>query len=169
MKKNISALFAFMALVLPSSADLIYPGLDEPAPPPSERVKLIQREFIALKRPLEFRQKIKEGGWRGGDVCDLVLKGQVARFAAKYSNVELVHALWPMLDDPKTDADACVVLFGKFAPRMVSGYFSSYRSPQQSGDWEFERKDNVRFCKSNCRGVVGQGSNPFWKPHPVLF
>ena len=168
--KNWLSIFAIVTgLIFPASADLIYPGLDEPPPPPQERVEQIRREFLALKRPLDFTVKVKDGGWRGGDVSELVLGGATARFAKKYSNVELVHALWTILDDPQTEADACMVLYGKIAPKRHGGHFSSYVSPQQPGDWEFERKDNVRFCKSKCRGVVGQGGNPFWKPHPILF
>ena len=169
MNKQLFSLAMVLAAAMSAEGVLIFPGLEEPPPPPQERVEQIRREFLALNRPLDFTVKVKDGGWRGGDVSDLVLGGATARFAKAYSNVELVHALWPMLDDPKTDADAFMVLFGKIAPSRYGGHFPSYRSPQQPGDWAVRRKDDIRICKSKCLGVVGQGGNPFWKPHPILF
>jgi hypothetical protein len=169
MKKQLVSLAMVLAAAMSAEGVLIYLGLEEPPPPPQERVEEIRREFMALKRPLDFTVKVKDGGWRGGDVSELILSGATARFAEKYSNVELVYALWPMLDDPKTDADASMVLFGKIAPSSHGRHFTNYRSPQQPSDWEERRKDDVRICKLKCREVVGQGGNPFWKPHPVLF
>lgn len=169
MKKQLVSLAMVLAAAMSAEGVLIFPGLEEPSPPPQERVEQIRREFMALKRPLDFTVKVKDGGWRGGDVSELILRGATARFAEKYSNVELVHALWPMLDDPKTDADASIVLFGKIAPSSHGRHFTNYRSPQQPGDWAVRRKDDIRICKLKCREVVGQGGNPFWKPHPILF
>ena len=169
MNKQLFSLAMVLAAAMSAEGVLIFPGLEEPPPPPQERVEQIRREFLALKRPLDFTVKVKDGGWRGGDVSELMLRGATARFAEKYSNVELVHALWPMLDDPKTDADASIVLFGKIAPSSHGRHFTNYRSPQQPSDWEERRKDDIRICKLKCRAVVGQGGNPFWKPHPILF
>ena len=172
MKIKLYVIIAAINLIARShtNAELILTYIEESFPPPEIRIEQIRGEFKSLKRPLDFKQDIKgENNFRGVDSCEIKLYGDTLRFAQKYTNVEIIHALWPMLDDPKTDADTCIVLFGKFAPRMVSGYFSTYKSQLNPGDWEYERTENVDFCKMKSRQVLGHGNNPFWQPHPVLF
>ena len=167
--KNTTRIFViYIALVLQSSADLIYPGLDEPPPPPAARLVEIRDAFVKMPRPIAYDIVVHRGGW-SGNTFRVPLKGKTQSWATQFSTWELIYALWPYLDNRRYDAEACILLTGKIGSVHVGSTYTTFVDQSNLGDWDHERRMLVEWCKSDCRVAVGQSSNPFWKPHQVLF
>ena len=129
------------------------------------RVMDVRQAFLGLPRPLGYEMKSKH------DYVDtltwIVLTGETAQFANKYSTNELIYALWPYLDNHEYNAEAAIILLGTTGRKFLSPLILTYKDRRQPGNWSYLRSDYLDNCKIACRTALKQPN--WWYPHKVFF
>jgi hypothetical protein len=136
----------------------------------AKQAESVRKAFRELERPFDVRTIVdRPSTIRRYDTSSahIELRGKARIFVDTTGANELIVALWPYLDDPQYDADACMCLLSKLKTPISAAYPLAKSADNLKKHWPQERKSMVSMSKGAARGALGQPD--WWYPHPVLF
>jgi hypothetical protein len=168
MKIMSNARFAAFLLLL--AAGGLIARADDRAPS-EERLTVVRKQFMTIKHPLSFHlnvEKTSSSVKYDNSRAFIVLDDDAKRLAEVNTENELIHGLWPFLDEHAYDSDAMLILLACVHAHVSEGYAIHYDARSDDPDsWPRQREDMIAFCKTQCRRFLGQPE--WWYPHKVLF
>jgi len=114
---------------------------------PTDVLDAIRWEFRALQRPLATRYVNYKSAPHTGlyytppqPCVEILVTEAAAQFVAAHPRRQMLEALMPLLDDPKTSADASIICLKVFENDAYNNWArdlrdSGYQSPEKPGKW----------------------------------
>jgi len=132
--------------------------------PTDDEIRRARETFASLPRPIEYSMERTNTPLL--ILCRIKLRNTTKKFADTISFCALAYALWPMLDVPKSNAEAAIVLLGA-SGEQFSAQSLTYIDASSPGNWDSMGRTYIADCKRAIRLAFKQSDS--WYPHKVLF